>query len=863
MSLSFGQYWPLFLLVAVPVVWWIRGRTATGLAPQHLKISALMRSAVIVLLALAIMRPVWNRSGQWTSVVYVLDVSRSVSSVFIDSAIRWMARATEEGSVQHARYVVFAAEPVVVEEPEQVRSLSVSNGAVPRQDAQIVQSSTNIEKALARALQNFAPHTLKRLVLLTDGNETTGDLTRALGIAKEEGVRVFAVPAAVRAEKDSWVEEIDAPEEVRADEPVEIEVHVFSRSVNERPLELRRSGEVIAQRGLELRPGPNRSTFEVRFPSQGLVKLQASLGADGADFSENDLYSKSVWVSGPARVLYVEGQAASAHYLAGALTAAGIEVDTVSPQTLAAKSNFLTDYDAVILSDLPPQSLSDDVMRAIETYVRDEGGGLVFAGGESSYGKEGYSGSPIEEMLPIWFRVQEKRKDLALIITLDKSYSMSGDKMELAKEATLAALGLLQDTHRFGLVTFNWDPYVTVPLQLAENRTEIQDEIRRVQASAQTNIFPALRSSFRQLTLSDAKVKHIILLSDGKTYPDDYQDLVSRMVEADITVSTVAVGEEADRDLLAQIAEWGEGRTYYIEDAARVPQIFIEETQIAVQATLVEEPFQPILNRPIEALMGIDFSTAPRLRGYVSTQPKETAEVILESDSGAPILARWQYGLGKTAAFTSDVKNRWGVEWLNWSGYGKFWSQLVRETLRNPPPPELEFHVRREGEEAFINLTAVDDTGRYIDELDPEAEIAYPTGKPKRVPLSQVGPGTYQARVPVAAGSDAAYIFSMERPPTETSRAIHYEFPDEYRFYPPRVDLLRTVSEETGGKLNPDIEEIFADYGEMVSRPVELWPLLAVLALIGYLFDIAIRRAPWIWERLDSSARPAKPVEFD
>ena len=857
MSLGFAHYWPLLFMLAVPLVWWVRGRTATALAPRHLRLSAFVRSAVIVLLALAIMRPVWNRSGAWTSVVYVLDVSRSVSPAFVDSAIRWMAQASEEGSPQHARYVAFATEPIVVEVPEEIRSLSVSTGepgASSAQVTQIVQSSTNLEKALRRALQNFAPHTLKRLVLLTDGNETVGDLSAALRLAKEQGVRIFAVPAPVRAARDSWIEAIDVPEEVRAEEPVEVGVQVFSRVINETPLELRCSGEVIAQRGVELKPGPNDSTFEVRFPNQGLVTLRASLGVDGTTFPENDHYSKSVWVSGPARVLYVEGHAASAHYLARALAAAGIDVDTVSPRALSAKSGILTDYDAVILSDVPPQSLSDELMSSLEAYVRDEGGGLVFAGGESSYGKDGYSGSPIEEVLPIWFRVQEKRKDLALVIILDKSYSMSGDKMELAKEATLAALALLQDTHRFGLVTFNWDPYVTVPLQLAENRSEIRDEIRRVQASAQTNIFPALRSSLRQLTGSDAKVKHIILLSDGKTYPDDYQGLVARMVEADITISTVAVGEEADRDLLAQIAEWGKGRTYYLEDAARVPQIFIEETQIAVQATLVEEPFQPVLSRPIEALMEIDFSTAPPLRGYVSTQPKDTAEVILESDSGAPVLARWQYGLGKTAAFTSDVKNRWGVEWLSWPSYGKFWSQLVRETLRTPPPPELEFHVRREGEEALISLTAVNDEGHYVDELDPEVEIIYPKGEHESVSLPQVGPGAYQARVPLAAWSDSAYIFNMKAPSTEASRALHYEYPDEYRFYPPRVELLRAVSEETGGKMNPDVEEIFADYGETVSRPVELWPLLAVLALIGYLLDIAIRRAPWIWERLESSA---------
>lgn len=602
-------------------------------------------------------------------------------------------------------------------------------------------------------------------------------------------------------------------------------------------------------------------TFDVRLKEPGTAGLEASLSASGDPFPGNDRHLELIHIGERARVLYVEGRWESARYLREALASEGIEVTSTSAAGLPGRLDALQAYGAVILSDVPAGELSKSQMKALAAYVRDAGGGLLFAGGVTSFGESGYAETPVEELLPVRFQVQEKWKDLALVIVLDKSYSMKGEKLELAKEATKAALDLLEETHRFGVVTFDWEPHTAVPLQPVTDKPGMKQDISRIRASAQTNIYPALESSREQLTASDAKVKHVILLSDGKTYPDDYQGLLERMAEDDITVSTVAVGDEADRELLAAIAEWGDGRSYFIRDATRVQQIFMEETRIAVQATLVEEPFRPVVKRRVEAFQGIDFATAPPLRGYVSTRPKETAEVLLESETESPVLARWQYGLGKAVAFTSDVKNRWAVDWLAWEGYGKFWSQLVRESLRRHKTEELDFQVRRVGNEARATLSAVAEDGRFLNALRPEVQVTGPEGE-RILRLRQVAPGAYQASYPLRASGKKAYEFALvvsgirgvsRRALRESgTRALVYAYPDEYRFYPTNVELLRSISDQTGGKFAPVAENIFADYGERVTAPTPLWPWLAGLALALYLFDIALRRAPWFWRRLDS-----------
>ena len=852
MRITFGHLWPFLLAVLViPLVWHMTRRTAVGLSNRHLRASAIVRMGLVALLALALSEPVWHRGGKWLSVIYALDVSNSIDPAFIDTAIDWIASSSAVGRADHNGFIAFGGSARRVASAEAMRNVEVSaTGA----NGSISQSATDLEAAVAQSLRSFDPRYLKRLVLITDGNENAGDLSRIVGRAQESGVRIFSMPANVREEGDSWIEAIDVPVDMRRQEPVAPTVGVFSRGATSATVEVLGNGATLGSRRVELQPGLNTIPFEVRLPVEGDVTISGRLAAASDRFPQNDVHAQSVRVGSRPRVLYVEGRSASAHYLRDALVNEGMEVVLGQPESIPSTVAEIETFDLVLLSDVPSQRLSAAQMDVILAYVRDSAGGFIFAGGESSFGEDGYAETSIEEALPIWFEVTEQRKDLALVIVLDKSYSMVGPKLQLSKEAAKAALDLLEPTHRFGLITFDDTPHSTVPLQLATDKSLINDYINRIIASAQTNIYPALELAYEALGASDAEVRHIILLSDGKTYPDEYEALVASRAGEDITVSTVAVGEEADRELLGDIAEWGNGRSYFIRDAARVPQVFIQETQIASQQTLIEEAVRATVAHGVEAFTGIDLGSAPPLRGYVNTQAKENAEVLLASEASAPILARWHYGLGKAAAFTSDVKNRWAADWLTWPGYGKFWSQLVRETMRRHQGEGVDFFIDRVGDEAIVTMSAVTEEGAYRTELAPLLEIVEPGGGRTTVALNQVGSGTYQGRYAMQTSAESSYTFRLSVDGFEDqAMSLYYPHSDEDRLYPPNTGLLRDVTEQTGGTLLTGNEEIFADYGESTSVPVSSWPLLAALALLAYLLDIAVRRAPWFWRLFESS----------
>ena len=846
MSIEFARWWPILGLVAVPFIWRLSQHSTLGASSRHRAVAAAFRIAVVVLLVAALLEPVWHRSGKWMSVVYALDVSSSIDPTFVGTAIDWIASTNARGAPAHSAFLAFGGSARAAATAEGIRSVEVSADGANRS---INQGATNLESVMARAFRSFDPRYLKRLVLITDGNENAGNVSRLLGEAQENGVRVFTLPATVRGDGDSWVESIDLPDELREQEPVTATVRVFSRVASIATVTLVSDDQTLETREVRLEPGLNEVDFEVRLPAGGAGTLSGRLDSENDPLGQNDLHTQAISVGARPRILYVEGRLASAQYLRDALSSEGMDVTVVGPESLPT-AGALENFDLMLMSDVPLDALGGEQVNTILEYVRDSGGGFVFAAGESSYGEEGYEGSEIEEVLPIWFQVTEERKDLALVIVLDKSYSMVGPKLELSKEATRAALELLEPNHSFGLVTFDDTPYVTVPLQLAVEKASINDLISRIIAGSQTNIYPALETAFNALADSEAEVRHVILLSDGKTYADAYEELVSLMSDSDITVSTVAVGQEADRELLGNIAAWGRGRSYFIQDAERVPQVFIQETQIASQSTLVEEAVQTTVITSIEAFSDIDLDAAPPLRGYVRTLAKETAEVLIQSQSEDPLLARWRYGLGRTAAFTSDVKNRWAVDWLTWDGYGKFWSQLVRETMRRDGGGELDFVVERVGDEALITVSALTEEGAYRTDLDPRLSLVRTQGEGTTLDFQQVGPGTFQARHSLGAPGEEPYHFELSGNGIEDrSQALYYRYGDEYRLYPANAELLGEIAAQTGGQFLPDAGDIFNDYGETASVPTPLWPWLSALALIGFLMDIAVRRAPWFWRR--------------
>jgi len=307
------------------------------------------------------------------------------------------------------------------------------------------------------------------------------------------------------------------------------------------------------------------------------------------------------------------------------------------------------------------------------------------------------------------------------------------------------------------------------------------------------------------------------------------------MAQSKITVSTVALGAGADDALLGKIASWGRGRSYLVSDVASVPQVFSKEAEQATGITLRELSFKPVVKKNVQLFKGIDFQTAPDLLGYVATKPKETSEILLEAaERKDPLLAQWQYGLGKTVMFASDVKDRWAVEWLQWAGYPKLWSQVVRQTMRSRDDSGVDLNVLRDRDAAKITIHAMNN------ELKSQLRVVRPDESVGDVPMHQAGPGSYEAVLPLK--QKGSYLFRLVGENGGPSKSLTYTSPNEDDFYPPNTDLLKTISNETKGAFQPKPEDIFAADGEATLLPVLLWPYLAGIALVLYLGDVFLRR---------------------
>ena len=863
--MTFEALWPFLLLPLLGVMVLVALKSDLRWPKLRLRASLVLRLLAAAFLLLALCRPVLRAGSRDVAVAFVVDLSRSVASGSMQEAVAWAREASRALGSEDAHFVAFADRAVSVPNADALLEVQVfdSGAAAGRPPpGALDQGRTNIEAALRHAAARLPPDRLKRVVLFSDGRETEGDTAAAMAFLKEAGVRVFPAPSGVRSDGGGFVNAIHLPPAVRAGEMTGVDVEVFSAAGGPAEIRILADGETLAAIEVELPRGASTVPVPVRIEESGMTVLEAEIRVAGDRLEVNDRRAVEVPVGAEAKVLYIEGQPASARYLRNALESEGINVRTAPASALPRLD--LNTWDVVVLSDVAPDRLPEPVMRQVASYVRDDGGGLVFAAGESSYGEDGYSESVLEEALPVDFQIEEKWKDLSLVIVLDKSYSMYGRKIALAKEATKAALDLLEDTHRFGVVTFDWNPYTTIPLQLVADREWIKEGISRIQASAQTNIYPALDRAYEQLTESPSKVKHVILLSDGKTYPDDYEELATRMKEDEITISTVAVGEEADRELLSDIAEWGDGRSYFIRDAARVQQIFVEETQIALDATLVEEPFRPVVRQMARVLEGLDFAVAPELKGFVATMAKDTAEVLLEGPDEEPLLARWQYGLGRASMFTSDCKNRWAANWVEWDGYGKFWTQVVRDAMRRGEGADLDFEVSRRGNAGVVSLSLIREDGSYPEDVVPELEISY-GGLVGRTIIRQTGPGRFETEVPLdlSPGDTARFRIVGDSLPADLAagadleRAIHLSYPDEYRFLPADAAALGALAAETGGVVGPTPAQVLSANGDRVVRSRALWPILALLGLIAYLLELSVRRVPWLWTRIGRQLRPA------
>ncbi|MGL6195182.1 MAG: VWA domain-containing protein, partial [Thermoguttaceae bacterium] len=418
-------------------------------------------------------------------------------------------------------------------------------------------------------------------------------------------------------------------------------------------------------------------------------------------------------------------------------------------------------------------------------------------------------------------------------------------KIELAKDAAKAAVELLSPRDFVSVIAFDHEVYPIVPIQNVSSPAMINSTISTIESAGGTAMYPPMVEAYQQLNRVSAKLKHVILLTDGHSEPGDFEGITRQMAGAQITVSTVGV-VDADNDLLKTIADIGQGRHYVCNDPQSVPQVFAKETMTASKSAIHELPFVPITVTPTDVLSGIYLDTSPPLLGFVVTRPKPTSQFILATETGEPLLAWWRYGLGLSVAFTSDAKSRWAAEWLTWPDFAQFWAQIIRHSMRKSDSRGTMIELVQHGGKIHLTLDAVDDNESYVNRADGNLTVIAPNLAKEEIKLVSTAPGRYEASVtPPKRGG---YHFQMslqsgEKNVVSQSRGVMVGYPDELHLKSTNTDLLQRIAATTGGVDNPLPESLFSEDATRTAWRVEpLWPYLLSAALLLYVLDVLLRR---------------------
>ncbi|MGD0517340.1 MAG: VWA domain-containing protein [Thermoguttaceae bacterium] len=659
--------WLAALAAALPMIYYAR-RSLVRLPPWRQAASLCVRLLLLAALVAALcdIRMVGVRRKPY--IVAAVDRSASISAAARDKADAFLNELAQHAGGDQMSLLPFAAKP---------------GGGVGKNISPPDPMGTDLAAAVAMARAAIPARYVPRIVLLTDGNETSGDLCAA---AQAAGVPISVVPLQGSSDGEVYIASVQAPSQVREGEPFAVDVVVWSACENECRVWLYRGSEPLANRRVHLAAGENRAGFRLSLVGQSAGTLAARVEAVGDVTPENNEAAVTVHVTPPPRALLVASRPGLVETLVRSLCRKNIRTEVLAPNALPDRPDLLQNYDLLVLSNVPAISLSQRQMEAIQNYVR-LGGGLIVLGGDHALTPGGYRNTVLEEILPLVCEPNADRPKptLAMVLVLDCSGSMEGEKMRLVKLATRQAVEALGPQDQVGILAFDERSRWISPLQPCTDKESVLRDIDSVQAGGGTRMYPALEQAYSTLRETSADVKHILLLTDGVSEPGDFASLAEKIADGAIGMSIVGLGGKADRKLLREIAEKSKGQCCFCENAETLPRIFALETRTAAKVGITEAPCFVSAVQANESLAGIDFNRAPALLGHVETRLKPGSRLCLASKSGDPLLATCRCGEGQSAAFTSDLEGRWSAAWLRWEGFGVFWTQLARSVIRPPP----------------------------------------------------------------------------------------------------------------------------------------------------------------------------------
>jgi Mg-chelatase subunit ChlD/uncharacterized membrane protein len=783
------------------------------------------------------------------AVTVLMDTSASMPRESLQHGEGMLRDLVRKKSGADLRLITFAERPTLRSVPEQPDKVSIPEGVDPKEGM-----ATDIEGAMQLALSTFPAQGARRILLISDGNENRGHaLTEALR-ARERGVAIFTVPAGGTAPLPVKVQSIASPQDVFSGEKFMLALQIDSAGAIPARVWITSQGHEIGSTKTDLHSGNNAVDIEAQIAESGVNLMEVHISSAGA---EQVLFSQAVSVRRP-RVLYVTGGHEASSPLLATLKRAQVDVEAAAAFPV---NHGVRDWDAVLLDNYPDHELSPDEDAALEKYVY-AGGGLIFIAGDSNAKLAQEPKTPLEKMLPVR-AAPPPEKPTAVVLVLDKSGSMSGPKIEMAREAARASIKTLRPIDKIGVIsfdeTFNW----VIPMGPAGDLEDKSNLISQITANGGTKIYQAVQSAFETIVNEQATHKHIILLTDGVSTPgtqEDFPRLERDALAKQVTISTIGVGDYINRELLEELARKTRGKVHFVENPESIPQIINAEVRSTEDLAIQERPVRAVRVRPVEFIDGIDFARAPRLLGFVKAEAKEGSETILRVDVDKPLLVRWRYGLGRVIAFMSDARSRWAAPWVRWASFGTLWPQMVRDASHRDRTVRAGVRPGNGEGDAVVYYDLLGDannpTAAALNVSGPPHILVEVPGEASRtVSLEETSPGHYEAHIP--AGQGGLYRIVSGSSELVLPEAGFYREAEEIKPQAVNTALLNEISRVTGGRMHPSMDQLLSDRGSLVRERKALWPYWLILALVLNFMEVALRKG--FFERLLSWLRERAP----
>jgi Ca-activated chloride channel homolog len=823
------QHPAILALLALPLGYaayeWRRTTRKTALA---LKVASL--GAIIA----ALSEPSVTLPETKTGVVVLVDTSGSISNEDLKQEASIVS--TMAGSVGRnwMRVIPFARRVREVA-PEEVRG-----GWAFRRTSGGNEEATDFEGAIREGISAIPSGRIPRLAIISDGKENQGSTARGIAQLQRLSIPVDAFPLGGRSESGLRLLSVSAPAEAYAGEQIPIDLTVQSPIRTTATLSISAEGKVLGQQPAALEDGVTQVHVNTRINSTGATTLAGRLALQTGSSVE---FEQAIDLK-RAEALYISGDPAGTEVnLIKALN----QAQFVVKQNAKLLDSTLSDFQLVILNNLNLSVFTLQQKSRLEEYVRN-GGGLLLIGGEKQIYKESKQMDALDRVLPAQLAPPKSPEGTCVALIIDKSSSMEGRKIELARLSAIGVVDHLRPTDLIGVLIFDNSYQWAVPMRRAEDKSLIKRLISGITPDGGTQIAPALNEAYRRVMNAHATYKHIVLLTDGISEEGDSLELAREAQSHQLTISTVGLGQDVNRSYLDRVANFSGGKSYFLNDPQGLEQILLKDVLEYTGSTSVERPLRPLVDKKAEVLKDTGIESAPPLKGYVRFRAKPTSETILSIDEEKrdPLYTRWQYGLGRAAVFSSDAKSRWAADWVSWPGFDKFWINVTRDLL----PHTRTTEALAQFDAANNDLVVEYRLGAAVSEPPdiPQIYVLGPGSFEKPIDVRRTSPGVYHGRLHLG---DLRGLFRI-RPLAET-RAFpeigFYRQQQEMLDYGSDPGLLRQISNLTGGRFNPAPEDIFRSNGRYIPSPWRLWPALLALTIALTIAELAVRKWRGIFQR--------------